>query len=227
MDLELIIQTLEALFKGSSVKVTYVLKEEAEEPSRGPKVSEVGLSEALTSALTSQGLERLYSYQYEAYKLISSGRDVAICSRTATGKTEAFMIPILDGALKEGSRTLLIYPTKALAKDQRSRLTKLCLSIGVRASIYDGDTPQRERLEITKNPPTIFITNPDMLHHGLTFSPRFREAVGGVDTIVLDEAHVYEGSFGSHMKLLLERLRKDLDREVQMVASGATIGNPE
>lgn len=222
-----VVEAIKAMFAGSPVRIVHVRKEEVGEPPQGPRVSEIGLAETLSSALIAQGLERLYSYQFEAYRLISSGRDVVITSGTATGKTEAFIVPLLDRALKEGLKTVITYPTKALAKDQRARLTKLCFNVGVTAAVYDGDTPEHERREIAKHPPAVFITNPDMLHFGLAYSSRFRGILREVDAVVLDEAHVYEGAFGSHMRMVLERLKRTVRGKVQLIASGATIGNPE
>jgi len=119
-----------------------------------------------------------------------------------------------------------MYPTKALAKDQRLRLTRICFSVGATSAIYDGDTPEHERRAIAENPPSVLITNPDMLHYGLAYSARFRRLVQDVGVVVMDEAHVYEGAFGSHVRMVLERLKRTVRRRLQFIASGATIGNP-
>jgi len=221
-----VVDAVKAFLAGTPARVVYVKREEVGEPPPGPKVSEIGLAKQLASALESLGIERFYAYQYESYRLISRGDNVVITSGTATGKTEAFIVPVLDMALKEGYRAVVMYPTKALAKDQRVRLTRLCFSVGITSAVYDGDTPEHERRAIAEHPPTVFITNPDMLHYGLAYSPRLRGLVRSADIVVLDEAHVYEGAFGSHVRMVLERLKRTVRGRLQFVGSGATIGNP-
>lgn len=221
-----VLEAVEATLRGSPARVAYVREEAVEEPPLGPSVMEMGLTPSLAEALRREGLERLYEFQAEAIKLISAGRSVVISSGAATGKTEAFLAPILDRALKQGSRSLIIYPTKALAKDQRARMSRLCLSVGASAAIYDGDTPERERMRIVESPPAILITNPDMVHVGMALSSRLRGLLKEVEAVVLDEAHVYEGAFGSHMRMILKRLSYLAGRDLQLVASSATIGNP-
>lgn len=221
-----VVEAVKAYFSGTPVRVVYVRREEVGEPPLGPSVEEAGLDPRVASALRSMGIERLYAYQYEAYKLIAGGRDVVITSGTATGKTEAFIVPVLDRVLRDRCRALVMYPTKALAKDQRLRLTRICFSVGATSAIYDGDTPEHERRAIAENPPSVLITNPDMLHYGLAYSARFRRLVQDVGVVVMDEAHVYEGAFGSHVRMVLERLKRTVRRRLQFIASGATIGNP-
>jgi DEAD/DEAH box helicase domain-containing protein len=191
----------------------------------GPKISEVDLHRKLTEALSLYGFERFYKYQYEAYRCISDRADTMIVSGAATSKTEAFIIPVMDRVLKEGVRALIIYPTKALARGQFDRFTKFGFVSGFRTAIFDGDTPESERRRIAEKPPHILITNPDMIHYGLAGSSRFRGILKGIRIIVLDETHIYEGAFGSHMKYILERLKLTLG-ELQFVTSSATIGNP-
>jgi len=209
----------------SNCRIIYSRIENAERFRYGPRISEVDLHRNLAEALSLYGFERFYEHQYEAYKYILDGADTMIVSGTATGKTEAFIIPVIDKVLKEGIRALIIYPTKALARDQFSRFTKLGFISGFRTAIFDGDTSESERRRIAEKPPHILITNPDMIHYGLVGSSRFRMALKGVRIIVLDEVHIYEGAFGSHMKYILERLKLTLG-ELQFVASSATIGNP-
>ncbi|MEM4699775.1 MAG: DEAD/DEAH box helicase [Candidatus Nezhaarchaeales archaeon] len=220
------IEAVGAVLRGSPARIVYVREEEVEEPSPGPPVAEVGLSSSLCEALRRRGVERLYEYQARAIKLIMGGRDVVISSGAATGKTEAFLLPLLDRAIKSGSRSLIMYPTKALAKDQRARVAELCFSAGVSAAVYDGDTPEGERRRIVESPPLLLITNPDMVHLGLALSSRFRALLEGVEAVVLDEAHVYEGAFGSHVRMVLKRLSMLTGRRPQFIASSATIGRP-
>ncbi|RLI10893.1 DEAD/DEAH box helicase [Candidatus Bathyarchaeota archaeon] len=208
-------------------KLVYVRKEVVEEPELGPEVGQVGLHEVLVERLRARGIERLYKFQHEAYKAISAGRDVFLVSGAATGKTEAFVIPLLDRALKEGARSAVIYPTKALARDQLARFLSYTVPFLLRMDVLDGDTPEKERARIYANPPHLLITNPDMIHFSLPRSGKFRRLLSGVGALVLDEAHVYEGSFGSHVRMIMERLKAFLGPDIQFVASSATIGNPD
>jgi len=207
-------------------KVIYVRREVVAEPELGPSVDSIGLHELLAERLKACGIERLYKFQYGAYRAIREGRDVFIVSGAATGKTEAFIIPVLDEALKAGRRSAIIYPTKALARDQLARFERYSVPLLLRMAVLDGDTPEKERLAIYENPPEVLITNPDMIHFSLPRSARFRRLLKGVKTLVLDEAHVYEGSFGSHVRMIIERLKKLLGPDAKFVASSATIGNP-
>ena len=207
-------------------RVIYVRKEVVEEPELGPEVGQVGLHELLVERLRARGITRLYRFQYEAYRAIMAGRDVFLVSGAATGKTEAFIIPVLDRALKEGARSAIVYPTKALARDQVARFRGYAVPFLLRLDVLDGDTRMKERERIYESPPHVLITNPDMIHFSMARSHRFRRLLKGMSTIVLDEAHVYEGSFGSHVRMILERLRAYLGEELLFVASSATIGNP-
>ncbi len=210
-------------------KVIYEQDEVQGDPSPGPSIEEVDVPPALRDALRSRGIERLYGFQWEAIKLIEGGKDVVLVAGTGTGKTEAFLIPLLKRGLRASGEvsSILVYPTKALARDQARRLSSLISGTGVSYAVLDGDTPRDERRRIYENPPAVLITNPDMLHVGLALSKDFRDLVSTAQLLVLDELHVYQGVFGSHVKWLLYRLQDVVGSGVQLVGSGATIGNPE
>jgi DEAD/DEAH box helicase domain-containing protein len=199
----------------------------------GPAIDEVGLPDALTKVLKSRGLTRLYKFQYEALNLIRSGKNLMIVSGTGTGKTEAFLIPIMEKIVneykfEERPSVLLIYPTKALARDQLLRVKMLAEGgLGIRVSVLDGDTPRNERIKIYADPPHILITNPDMLHVGMAFSDPFKRLISKANIVVLDEVHVYKGVFGSHVRWILYRLKTLVRKPLMFIGSGATIGNPE
>ncbi|MEB3773792.1 MAG: DEAD/DEAH box helicase [Desulfurococcales archaeon] len=201
------------------------------DPEPGPWVWEAGLTEPLQRALRGMGIERLYRFQHDAYKAITSGRDTVIVSGTGTGKTEAFLAPILDMIIREGPAAprpyaLILYPTKALARDQLYRFKVLAEGrLGIRVAVLDGDTPRAERTSIYSSPPHIIVSNPDMLHMGLAFSDKFRRLVSKAKFIVVDEMHVYRGVFGSHVRKVLYRAERTSGRVV-FIGSGATIGNP-
>ncbi|MCE4612172.1 MAG: DEAD/DEAH box helicase [Desulfurococcales archaeon] len=207
-------------------KISYVAEESHGDPEPGPSPGDAGLSPKLAAALEELGYSRLYKFQYESLEAWRRGEDLIIVSGTGTGKTEAFMIPVLEGALR-GERSIIIYPTKALARDQVWRLSKIASRAGVRVEVLDGDTPKSVRSRIYAHPPEVLVTNPDMIHYGLAFSHSFRDLVKGVSNVVLDEVHVYRGVFGSHVRWVLYRLERASGGNIRFLMAGATVGNPE
>ncbi|MEM1928060.1 MAG: DEAD/DEAH box helicase [Acidilobaceae archaeon] len=208
-------------------RVVYKHVEESGEPEPGPLVEELGVSEKLVEALRSRGIRRLYRFQAEAAASIAAGNDTVIVAGTGTGKTEAFLVPVLDKALRLGRRptAILVYPTKALARDQLSRIRGYLEALGLEAEVYDGDSPESVRRRVLTSPPHVLVTNPDMLHYSLAMARGLREVVREASYVVLDELHLYGGVFGSHVKWVVYRLLR-YARDAVMVGSGATIGNP-
>ena len=203
-----------------NVKIAHIYTETALDPEFGSYVDDLPIDGRIKEALKSIGISRLYKYQEEALKKILERRNVMIISGTGTGKTEAFLVPLLDFALK-GERSVLIYPTKALARDQLDRILRLASKLDIDVGVFDGDTPEKERERLYENPPSILITNPDMIHIGLQLSHRFRSLVRGADHFVFDEVHVYEGVLGAHLRMISDRLREFSNYHV--IASSATI----
>src|SRR2546421_5888291 len=144
-------------------------------------------------------------------------------------ETIAFNLPVLDALARDPKlRTLYLYPTKALAQDQARTLASFKLP-RTRAAIYDGDTPGERRWQIRKWA-NLVLTNPDMLHVGvLPHHDRWGDVLSNLRYVVVDEAHVYRGVFGSHVGNVLRRLRR-LARvygaDPQFVLASATIANP-
>lgn len=222
---------LEELRRDSARKLIYVAVEHPSPPEPGPPIEQVVKSEEMRAALRRRGIERFYRFQAEAIQLLEAGRSVLISAGTGTGKTEAFLVPILERVLENPYRSevkaLLVYPTKALARDQLSRVNSLVSSVfGVRALVFDGDTGERERGAIYQMPPQILVTNPDMLHYGMMKSPRFRELVSTAEFVVFDDVHAYGGVLGAHVHYVLRRLRRLLKSEPVFAGASATIGNP-
>jgi len=183
----------------------------------------------LRDALVRQGIAELYAHQAEAWQAARAGGHVIVTTGTASGKTLAFNLPVLDAlAAEPKNRALYLYPTKALAQDQARALGELAVP-GVHAAIYDGDTPQEQRRHIRRSA-NLILTNPDMLHIGVL--PRhdlWADVLHNLRYVVVDEAHVYRGVFGSHVANVLRRLRR-LARiygaEPQLLLASATIANP-
>lgn len=177
------------------------------------------------------GVSRLYAHQAEAVKHCLDGRNTVLATSTASGKTLAFQIPVIHRLLQDDSaRALFLFPLKALERDQRDAFLALAEPAGLTAAVYDGDTPEKERAKIRRDPPRVLITNPDMLHVGLlAYHDIWREFFGNLAYIVLDEVHTYKGIFGSHIAQLMRRVRRvcGLYRaRPQFFASSATVANP-
>jgi DEAD/DEAH box helicase domain-containing protein len=175
------------------------------------------------------GVESLYAHQAEAWEVARRGEHLIVTTGTASGKTLAFNLPVLDAIARDPkTRALYLYPTKALAQDQARALGELAVP-RVRAAIYDGDTPQERRWQIRKWS-NLILTNPDMLHIGVL--PRhdlWADVLHNLRYIVVDEAHVYRGVFGSHVANVLRRLRRMArvyGSDPQFLLASATIANP-
>jgi DEAD/DEAH box helicase domain-containing protein len=201
--------------------------QDVREPAGVATFGECTLAPPLAEILARRGVERLYTHQAETIEAVRAGRSVILCAPTASGKTEAYLVPAVEAAL-QGRRTLLLFPTKALARDQLARFTEL-EPLGVRAAVYDGDTPEKERRSIREDLPQLVLTNPDMLHLMLLGSRSFRAMWETLGLLVLDDVHVYTGAFGGHVAQILKRLRRICavrGSRLQVVACSATIHNP-
>ncbi|MCS7099113.1 MAG: DEAD/DEAH box helicase, partial [Sulfolobales archaeon] len=203
-------EVLHESYGDAGVGVIYEKIEEYGEPEPGPSVLELGLPDAVVKALLKRGISRLYKFQYEVFEHVLSGRNVVISAGTGTGKTEAFFLPLLKKVAESAGpnpRALVLYPTKALARDQLKRFSEYMVFGATSVSVYDGDTPRSTRTRIASNPTTFIITNPDMLHVGLMYSPHVRRFARTAGTFVFDELHVYEGVLGSHIHNLFHRVK--------------------
>jgi DEAD/DEAH box helicase domain-containing protein len=200
---------------------------EEERPAK-PVTMPRSLDRDLVQALRGAGIERLYSHQREALAAAASS-NLAITSGTASGKSLAFNLPVLDGIARDPKRrALYLYPTKALAQDQARKLGAL-RPPGLREAIYDGDTPREERPAIRRRS-NLVLTNPDMLHVGLLPNHKsWGDFLANLGWVVVDEAHTYRGVFGSHVANVLRRLRRlarAYGSEPRFLLASATIANP-
>jgi DEAD/DEAH box helicase domain-containing protein len=220
-----VIQTIEERLSYFGAKIAHIHRETSLDPDPGPEVSDLNVSPKIKAALERLGITRLFKYQAEALNLISSKRNVLIVSGTGTGKTEAFLIPLLELALKNAERSVLIYPTKALGRDQLARISRFTKELGLSVGVFDGDTKSEERRRLSEHPPEFLITTPDMLHVGLPLSERYRKLIREAQHFVFDEVHVYDGVLASHLRALSERIRS-FD-EAHMIGASATIGTTE
>ncbi len=198
------------------------------EPERDATYAEVPDSVA-ASVRVAVGVESLYSHQRATWDAVAHGDHVCIATGTASGKTLAFNLPVLDAVARDPKvRALYLYPTKALAQDQFRTLTSLALP-ELRPAIYDGDTPLEHRRDIRRTA-NVVLTNPDMVHIGVAPNhDRWGDFLANLRFVVVDEAHVYRGVFGSHVANVLRRLRRlahIYGASPQVVLASATIANP-
>ncbi|HEV3283815.1 MAG TPA: DEAD/DEAH box helicase [Solirubrobacteraceae bacterium] len=207
-----------------------LVREAREGPGRANLVEPPGeLHPNVLEALARQGIERLYDHQARAVHSAWEGPTM-VTTGTASGKSMCFNLPTLDVLCRDArARALYLYPTKALAQDQARALSAFGLSKRVRPAIYDGDTPRERRAEIRKSA-NVVLTNPDMLHVGiLPNHGAWADLFANLATVVIDEAHVYRGVFGSHVANVLRRLRRiaaAYGTQPRFLLASATIANP-
>ena len=191
------------------------------------------LPRSLVDALHDMGIERLYQHQASAIGKALDGDNVVLQSPTASGKTLAFQIPVLDTIVRDpNARALMIYPFKALSHDQQSQLgglTSRIASNSITAASYDGDTDKRNREQIRSDPPNILFTNPDMLHLTLLgHADKWQRFLRNLKWVIVDEMHEYRGYFGSNVSMILRRLSYLLAQQQvypQFFLSSATCAN--
>jgi DEAD/DEAH box helicase domain-containing protein len=199
-------------------------------PARAPSISPFpGLPDPLPARLGLLGIEGLYPHQTKALEVLERGANVIVASGTASGKTLVYDLAFARAALEDPRSTaLFLFPTKALARDQLRQIRDLRLP-QIRAAVYDGDTPGPER-PLIRRTANLILTNPDMLHAGiLPGHARWADFFLRLSLIVVDEAHVCRGVFGSHVALVLRRLRRLVAHyggHPRFVMASATVGNP-
>ena len=180
-------------------------------------------------ALDHAGITHLYQHQEQALRAAFDGPTI-VTTGTASGKSLCFQLPTLEVLTSDRTaRALYLYPTKALAQDQARALHAFGLHQAIRPAIYDGDTPRQERAAIRKRS-NLILTNPDMLHVGiLPHHDAWGDLLANLAFVVVDEAHVYRGVFGSHVANVLRRLRRVAaihGTEPRFLLASATIANP-
>jgi DEAD/DEAH box helicase domain-containing protein len=192
------------------------------------------LHPSLRAALKERGFTALYSHQSSTWEHARLGEDVVVVTGTASGKTLAYNLPVLDRLVRlpEG-RALYLFPTKALSQDQKNELdtwmTFMPKDERVLSATYDGDTTKSARPKIRQKA-RLIISNPDMLHAGiLPHHTKWAEFFTNLQYVVIDEMHIYRGVFGSHVANVLRRLKrvtKFYSASPQFILTSATIANP-
>ncbi len=207
------------------------------------------LPSPLQEALAARGVTQLYSHQAAALDAARTGAHLGIVTATASGKTLCYQLPALEAALHDPqARALFLFPTKALAHDQLRALGALLEPLNralgcddrrpgaksagrpaIQAATLDGDTPRSERDRLRAQA-QIILSNPDMLHRTvLPDHRRWAALLARLRFVVLDEAHIYRGVFGTHVALIIRRLRRlcaHYGAAPQFICCSATSANP-
>ena len=226
------------LFSQSYYVARYIDMSQAE-PEMGISVDASGLSLEICKYLISKGIKKFYKFQQEAITQIRAGKDIVIEAPTASGKTEAFVIPVVQMAVDilspntnrdkisnmTGVFAIFVYPTKALARDQIQKIQQIAQQVGITAEIFDGDTQYNARQKIINNPPKILVTNFDVLHYHMLRRTRFASILQSAKMLLVDETHVYSGIFGSNVHHIIKRLKRICADKLQIVAASATLEN--
>ncbi|WP_394216777.1 DEAD/DEAH box helicase [Brachybacterium vulturis] len=194
----------------------------------------------LVTHLAQQGITAPWTHQEQAAQRAHEGQDVVLATATASGKSLAYLLPVLTaiGAREhdpEARRATALYlsPTKALAADQLTNITTMADGAGIRdarIAVYDGDTPTEQRRWVRRHG-TVVLTNPDMLHFGiLPGHEQWAHFFRALRFVVIDECHSYRGVFGSHVSMVIRRLRRiaaHYRAEPTFILASATTANPE
>jgi DEAD/DEAH box helicase domain-containing protein len=195
------------------------------------------LSQDLVNALyNTKGITQLYAHQAEAINNLHDGHHIIVATSTSSGKSLIYQIPVLHELERDRcARAMYIFPTKALAQDQRRSLKEMMRYMtGLEDTVvetFDGDTAMHDR-NIIRDEGRIIFTNPDMLH--ITILPqedKWRTFLQNLKYVVVDEIHVYNGLFGSHISFIMRRLRRICaalgNRNMKFISCSATVANPE
>lgn len=213
---------------------------------------------------------KLYSHQVKAVEAVLDGKHTLVCTGTGSGKSMCFLLPILAHVMKSdmaaasenrdcnrvnlqrggGSTAIIMYPTKALAQDQLTKLFAMVrkhplMEKHIRPGIIDGDVSHEFRADIIRQS-NIILSNPDTLHAAIIpqWKNPYRNFLSRLRFLVIDELHTYEGAFGAHVSLVLSRLmrvskvaqvtsascEKNVESEhdkLIFIGCSATIGHPE
>jgi DEAD/DEAH box helicase domain-containing protein len=239
---EVIDQVSQFIAKHSDITVHY--DPDATVPTQGSfvPVASLGLHADLAKVLNTEIPNGLYRHQALAVKSILSGRNTVVATQTSSGKSLIYSLPVFDSLLHSSDSTaLFIYPQKALANDQLSKLqdlggriptiAKMRSSAPYLISRYDGSTPQIRRPEI-RHQAQILLTNPDMLHMGILphHESKWAFFFRQLRFIIIDECHEYRGIFGTNVSYILRRLRQICElhkASPTFVATSATIREPK
>ena len=227
--------------------VVEVIKLKASKIPVGKELDELPLDDIIISQLKSRNISSLYRFQEEAIVNILRGNNTVIIAPTASGKTEAFCIPILQKIydLKNQLnsnivkfsynqnkfdarqiKAVFIYPTKALARDQLSKIMEYSNNMDIVVKIFDGDLNANEKQNFYEFSPDIVLTNFDSIHYHLLNNTKLIKLLNTLEFLVVDEVHSYTGIFGSNVHYIIKRLERIINnKKLQLIACSATLPN--
>ncbi|MGI9011533.1 MAG: DEAD/DEAH box helicase [Nitrososphaeraceae archaeon] len=227
--------------------VVDVIKLEESKIAIGRELDELPLDDTILNQLKSRNISTLYKFQEEAIFNILREKNTVIIAPTASGKTEAFCLPILQKIydLKnqlniknvtfshnqnefgtKQIKAVFIYPTKALARDQLSKIMEYSKNMNIMVKIFDGDLNANEKQNFYKFPPDIVITNFDSLHYHLLNNTKLIKLLNTLEYLVVDEVHTYTGIFGSNVHYIIKRLERIINnKKLHLIACSATLRN--
>ena len=187
---------------------------------------------SIRNALEKRGISRLYTHQKSAYESAIKEKSIVAVTPTASGKTLCYNLPVLQTITENPhARALYIFPTKALAQDQKSEINEIIDESGlsINSYTYDGDTPSNIRQKV-RRAGHVVITNPDMLHSAiLPHHTKWVSLFENLKFVVIDELHIYRGVFGSHVANVIRRLQRICrfyGSDPTFICTSATIANP-
>lgn len=198
---------------------------------KSKEAKSVPASDVLPNELATLLPHDLYTHQASALDELNFGENVCVATSTSSGKTMVYGLKIAWNYLRDrNSTSLIVYPTKALSKDQKDALEELYdeLSLDITIGVYDGDTSQSKKKKIRENA-NVIITNFPGLNAYLPYHTSWASFFSNLELMAIDESHSYTGVQGMHVGWIMRRLKRVVnyyDSDPQYVLTSATIGNP-
>ncbi|MEZ6049183.1 MAG: DEAD/DEAH box helicase [Planctomycetaceae bacterium] len=230
------------LSQNSQYRVLFDPPSEQARTGRYVPLSSLNLHSAVVSGLESVFPKGLYQHQHAAIEQVLNRQNAVVATRTSSGKSLIYSLPIFDQLCRdENSTSLLLFPQKALAGDQKAKMVDMGKGIEPIADLlelnpnlisrYDGSICDLDRPGIRERA-QIVLSNPDMLHHGLLQNHKllWKWFFEHLDLVVVDECHAYRGVFGTHVAFIIRRLKQICQMygaNPRFVATSATVGNPQ
>lgn len=233
-------ETFDDGFENKTFEVIHVIQKNPTKPEPASEESCKIINPKLYDLLKEK--DRLpYRHQVETLEKSMDGTNVYIKSPTSSGKTISFLLPILNEILNSNSKKLcavIIYPTKALTKDQFKEIGEYTKELDVTLARLDGNIgktadgtiDQKLRIDILNKKPQIILTNIDFIENHMgehdPFSNKLNELMMDFKFLVIDEIHKYDGTFGTKLAGTLQRMNHKYGK-FQTIAASATLENPE
>ena len=190
------------------------------------------LARPVRRLIEQKGFESPTEPQEKVIPKVLEGKNVLLISPTATGKTEAAILPVFNMLIQTpqreyGIKILYITPLRALNRDMLGRLEWWCNNLDIKLAVRHGDTEDRERTRQARSPPDVLITTPETLQ-AILIGWVMRQHLQSIRWVIVDEVHeMADSKRGSQLSAALERLRQITGRDFQLIGLSATIGSPE